>query len=189
MQILVDFIPIIAFFGVYQIWGAMVSPDEAIFAATIAIMIVMPVQIAVQWLTKKTVSRIMLISGVLVLVFGAITLMLRDAAYIQWKTSILNWLLGIGFLASHFIGKQTLIEKMLSETIQLPQPIWRRLNLMWVFNFMLIGTINLYVAYSYSQATWMKFKMFGMLGLTLLMAVIQGFYIAKHLPEEPGKQA
>ena len=189
MQLLVDFLPIIAFFGVYQIYGALVSTDDAMFAATIAIMLVMTVQIAVQWLRTRTVNRIMLISGVLVLVFGSITLLLRDALFIQWKTTILNWLLAIAFLASRFIGKQTLIEKILGETIALPQVIWRRLNLMWVINFVLLGAINLYVVYSFSESTWVKFKMYGILGLTLLMAVIQGIYIARHLPEQPGSNS
>jgi intracellular septation protein len=187
MKVLADFLPIIVFFAVYQIYGAVVSKDEAMFAATIAIMVVMTIQIAVQWLRTRTVNRIMLISGVLVLVFGGITLMLRDALFIQWKVTILNWLLAIGFLASHFIGRQTLIEKLLGESIELPQLIWRRLNLLWVGNFALIGAINLYVVYNFSEATWVTFKFYGLLGLTLVMAVIQGIYISRHLTEAPDK--
>lgn len=188
MQILVDFLPIIVFFAVYQIYGAVVSAEDAMFAATIAIMVVMTVQIAVQWLRTRTVNRIMLISGVLVLVFGSVTLVLRDAVFFQWKTTILNWLLAVAFLASRYFGKRTFIERLLGETITLPQTIWRRLNLMWVLNFGLIGAINLYVVYNYSQATWVNFKLYGMLGLTLIMALIQGIYIARHLPEMPDNE-
>jgi len=189
MQLLFDFLPIIVFFAVYQIYGAVVSTDDAMFAATIAIMVVMTIQIAVQWLRTRTVNRIMLISGVLVLVFGGITLALRDPRFMQWKVTVLNWLLAIGFLASHFFGRQTLVEKFLGEAIALPQVIWRRLNFLWVANFALIGAINLYVAYNFSQETWVDFKFYGLLGLTLLMALIQGIYISRHVTEAPGNQS
>ena len=184
MQILVDFLPIIAFFAVYQIYGATVSTEDAMFAATIAIMLVMTVQIAVQWLRTRTVNRIMLISGALVLVFGGVTLLLRDAVFIQWKTTILNWLLAVAFLASRFFGNKTFIERLLGEAVALPQVVWRRLNLMWVLNFALLGAINLYVVYNFSESAWVNFKLYGMLGLTLIMALIQGIYIARHLPAE-----
>jgi intracellular septation protein len=188
MQILIDFLPIIAFFGVYKLYGSFVSADDAMFAATIAIMIVMTVQISVQWLRTRTVNRMLLISGVLVLVFGGITLMLRDALFIQWKPTILNWLFALAFLGSQFIGKQTLIERMMGHAIELPQPIWRRLNFMWVINFALLGAANIYVVYNFSEAAWVNFKLYGMLGLTLLMALIQGVYIARCLPEQEGSQ-
>jgi len=189
MQLLVDFLPIIVFFAVYQIYGAVVSTDDAMFAATIAIMVVMSIQITVQWYRTRTVNRIMLVSGVLVLIFGGITLALRDARFLQWKVTVLNWLLAIGFLASHFFGKKTLVEKFLGEAVALPQAIWRRLNILWVANFALIGAINLYVAYNFSEATWVSFKLYGLLGLTLLMAVIQGIYISRHVIEVPGNES
>jgi intracellular septation protein len=189
MQLLFDFLPIIVFFAVYQIYGAVVSTDDAMFAATIAIMVVMTIQIAFQWLRTRTVNRIMLVSGVLVLVFGGITLVLRDALFIQWKVTILNWLLAIGFIASHFFGSRTLVEQFLGEAIALPQVIWRRLNLLWVANFAVIGAINLYVVYNFSEATWVNFKLYGLLGLTLLMALIQGIYISRHVIEAPGNES
>jgi intracellular septation protein len=189
MKLLFDFLPIIVFFGVYQLYGKFVSADDAMFAATIAIMVVMTIQIAVQWIRTRTVNRIMLVSGVLVLVFGGITLLLRDALFIQWKVTILNWLLAMGFLVSQFFGTQTLVEKLLGEAIVLPQVIWRRLNLLWVANFALIGALNLYVVYNFSEATWVNFKLYGLLGLTLLMALIQGIYISRHVTEAPGNQS
>jgi intracellular septation protein len=188
MKILVDFLPVIAFFAVYKIYGAVVSTDNAMFAATIAIMLVMTVQISIQWLRTRTVNRMLLISGVLVIVFGSITLILRDALFIQWKPTILNWLFAVAFLLSRFIGKQTLIERMMGQSIELPQEMWRRLNIMWILNFALLGAANVYVVYNYSEAVWVNFKLYGMLGLTFLMALIQGMYIARFLPEQPGSE-
>jgi intracellular septation protein len=118
------------------------------------------------------------------LIFGSITLILRNALFIQWKPTILNWLFAVAFLASGFIGKQTLIERMMSHAIELPAAMWRRLNLMWVGNFSFLGAANIYVVYNFSEAFWVNFKLYGMLGLTLLMALVQGIWIAKNQPEQ-----
>ena len=189
MQLLVDFLPIIVFFAVYKGYGALVSADDAMFAATAAIMIVMSIQIGIQWLRKRTVNKMLLISGVLVLIFGGITLILRDALFFQWKPTILNWLFALAFLASRFVGKKTLIERMMSHAIELPDFMWRRLNLMWVANFTLLGAANIYVVYHFSEEAWVNFKLYGMLGLTLLMALAQGLWIAKYLPDQPKEES
>ena len=188
MKLVFDFLPIIVFFAVYQLYGKFVSADDAMFAATIAIMVVMSIQIAVQWIRTRTVNRIMLISGLLVLVFGGITLVLREGLFIQWKVTILNWLLAIGFLASQFIGGRTFVEKIMGEAIALPQVIWRRLNLMWVVNFAAIGALNLYVVYNFAEPTWVKFKFYGLIPLSLLMALITGIYASRHVIEAQGKE-
>jgi intracellular septation protein len=184
MQLLVDFLPIIVFFGVYKSYGLFGSPDNALYAATAAIMVVMTIQIAVQWLRNRTVNKMLLVSGVLVLVFGSITLVLRNALFIQWKPTILNWLFAVAFLASGYFGKQTLIERMMGHAIELPAPMWRRLNLMWVGYFSLLGAVNIYVVYNFSEAFWVNFKLYGMLGLTVVMALVQGIWIAKNQPHE-----
>jgi intracellular septation protein len=189
MKLLVDFLPIIAFFAVYKIYGALVSADDAMFAATIAIMLVMTIQISIQWIRTRTVNRILLVSGVLVLVFGGITLALRDIRFIQWKPTILNWLLAAACLISHFVGKQNLIERMLSEAIALPKHVWQRLNFMWVVTFALIGAVNLYVVYNYSQEAWVNFKWTGLIGLPLLMGLIQGIYIARYIPDDTANKS
>lgn len=189
MQILVDFLPIIVFFAVYKGYGALVSPDDAMFAATGAIMVVMTIQIAIQWLRTRTVNKMLLISGVLVLLFGSITLLLRDALFIQWKPTILNWLFAVAFLASRYIGKATLIERMMSHAIELPGRMWRQLNVMWVVYFLVLGAANIYVVYNFSEAVWVDFKLYGMLGLTLLMVVIQALWIARNLPDPPAEES
>lgn len=184
MQLLVDFLPIIVFFGVYKGYGAFVSADDAMFAATAAIMVVMTLQISVQWLRTRTVNKMLLTSGLLVLVFGGITLAFRNALFIQWKPTILNWLFALAFIASRYIGGKTLIERLMGHAIELPAVVWRRLNLLWVGNFAVLGLVNIYVVYNFSETAWVNFKLYGMLGLTLLMALIQGIWIARYLPEE-----
>jgi len=170
MQILIDFFPIIVFFVTYKLYG--------MYAATAAIIIAMAVQIAAQWLRKRTVSKMLLTSGALVAVFGGITLLLRDPIFIQWKPTIVNWLFAAAFLASRYIGETTLTERMMGHAVELDGPMWRQLNLMWVGNFSFLGAANIYVVYNFDEAAWVNFKLFGMLGLTLLMALAQALWIA-----------
>lgn len=184
MQLLVDFLPIIVFVAVYKLYGAMISASEAMYAATAAIMIVMPLQVLYQWLRKRVINKMLLISGVLVLIFGGITLIVHNAVFIQWKLTIANWLFAVAFLVSRYFGEKTLIERILGEAIELPQTMWRRLNLLWVANFALFGTVNLYVLYNYSEEAWVNFKFYGILGFNIVMVVIQGIWIYRYLPEE-----
>jgi intracellular septation protein len=170
MQVLIDFFPIIVFFAAYKYAG--------MFVATAAIMVAMAAQIAIQWFRHGTVSKMLLISGLLVAVFGGITLSLRDPIFIQWKPTIVNLLFAAAFLGSRFIGSQTLTERMMGHAVQLPVEVWRQLNLMWVANFSVLAAANLYVVYNFDEATWVNFKLFGMLGLTLVMVVIQAIWIA-----------
>lgn len=170
MQILIDFFPIVVFFVTYKFAG--------IFAATAAVMVAMAVQIAIQWFRQGTVNKMLLISGALVGIFGGITLLFRNPIFIQWKPTIVNWLFAAAFLGSRFFGERTLTERMMGAAVQLETVMWRQLNLMWVGNFFFLGAANLYVVYNYDEATWVNFKLFGMLGLTLVMALGQALWIA-----------
>jgi intracellular septation protein len=170
MQLVIDFLPIFAFFAVYQFMG--------IYAATTAIIVVMAVQIVVQWLRHRRVNKMLLVSGVLVAVFGGATLWLRNAVFIQWKPTIVNWIFAAAFLGSQFVGKKTLTERAMGQAVELEPNIWRQLNLIWVINFSVLGIANLYVVYNFDEATWVNFKLFGMLGLTLVTAIGQAAWIA-----------
>jgi intracellular septation protein len=170
MQILVDFLPIIVFFVTYKIAG--------MYVATGAIIVAMAIQILFQWLKTGTVNKMLLISGILVAFFGGITLILRNPIFIQWKPTVVNWLFAAAFLGSRYIGTQTLTERVMGQAIELERVMWRQLNLLWVANFSFLGAANLYVVYNFDEATWVNFKLFGMLGLTLLMVLIQVLWIA-----------
>jgi len=180
MQILIDFLPIVVFFATYKFAG--------MFAATGMLMAAMALQIAIQWFQQGTVNKMLLTSGILVGVFGAITLLFRDPIFIQWKPTIVNWLFAVVFFVSQLISNKTVIERIMGHAIQLNASMWRQLNLMWVGYFVFLGAANLYVVYNYEESTWVNFKLFGILGLTLIMALAQALWIAartsKQQPEE-----
>src|SRR4030042_1438964 len=99
----------------------------------------------------------------------------------RWHPAILNWLCAAGFLASQFWGEKTLIERMMSHAVTVPRSIWRRVNLGWIGFFLLAGLANILVAYRFSEETWVNFKLFGLLGLTLAFVLAQALYLSRHM--------
>jgi intracellular septation protein len=81
------------------------------------------------------------------------------------------------------VGQKTAIERLLGANLTLPQPVWRRLNLAWIAFFLILGGVNLYVMSNFDRDTWVNFKLFGMLGLTLIFIVLQSFYLSKYVTE------
>lgn len=172
MKFLFDFFPIVLFFVAYKIYG--------IYAATVVAIAASFVQVGLFWFKHKRFETTHLLTLGLIVIFGGATLLLKDEMFIKWKPSVLNWLLGMVFLGSQFIGKQNITQRMLGNNIALPASGWTRLNLSWAGFFILLGFINLYVVYNFDTDTWVNFKLFGMLGLTFLFVIAQAFYLSRH---------
>ena len=169
MQLFVDYLPILIFFGAYFY--------KDIYFATTVLMIVMPIIMLVQWLLTKKLNRIYAASTALVLVLGTATLFLRNPMFLYWKPTVLNWAIALAFLGSQFIGSKPFVQRMMGEAAKLKDEQWHRLNFIWVLFFLAVGGINLYVAYTFSEPTWVKFKLFGMLGITLVFVIIQSVWL------------
>jgi intracellular septation protein len=178
MKFLFDLFPILLFFLAYKLYDIYVATAVAIGAAF--------VQTGAYWLKHRKFEKMHLITlGILVL-FGGLTLALRDPVFIKWKPTVVNWLFGISFLGSQFIGKQTLVERMMGHAIAAPSPVWARLNWAWTLFFVFMGLLNLYVAYNFSEDTWVNFKLFGMMGLTLVFVFAQAFYLSRYMQAPEG---
>jgi intracellular septation protein len=178
MKFLFDLFPLILFLVAYKLYDIYVATAVAIAAAF--------VQTGLFWLKYRRFEKMHLVTlGILVL-FGGLTLALHDPMFIKWKPTVVNWLFGIAFLGSAFIGKATLVERMMSHAIKAPAPVWARLNFAWVIFFLSMGLLNLYVAFNFSEATWVNFKVFGMMGLTLVFVFGQAFYLSRYMeaPEQ-----
>jgi len=175
MKLLFDFFPILLFFIAYKVFDIYVATSVAIVASI--------VQVLVAWLKTRKFETMHLVTLGVILIFGGLTLYLKDEQFIKWKPTVVNWLFGFVFLASQWLGEKTMIERMMGGNLTMPTPIWRTLNLSWTFFFFLIGGINYYVMSYFTTDTWVNFKMFGMLGLTFLFVVLQSFYLSRHLPE------
>jgi intracellular septation protein len=113
----------------------------------------------------------------LVLILGGITLAFRNPTFLYWKPTVLNWATAMVFLGSQWIGDAPIVKKMLGAAAKLSEPQWLRLNQMWIVFFVIVGAINLYVAYNFSEAFWVRFKLFGMLGITIVFVIIQSVWL------------
>ncbi len=172
MKLLFDFFPVLLFFIAYKTAG--------IYTATVVAIAAAFMQVGLFWLRHRRFENTHLLTLGLIVVFGGATLLLHDEMFIKWKPTVLNGLFALAFLVSHFIGRQPLVQRMLGKAVVLPAEIWQRLNLAWALFFLALGAANLYVVYQYSTDAWVNFKLFGMLGLTLVFIVVQSLYIARH---------
>ena len=178
MKFLFDLFPILLFFVAYKMYDIYVATAVAIGAAC--------VQTGLFWLKHRKFEKMHLITLAILIVFGGLTLLLRDPVFIKWKPTVVNWMFGAAFLGSQFIGKRTLVERMMGHAISVPTPVWSRLNWAWILFFISMGLLNIYVAYSFSEATWVNFKLFGMMGLTLVFVFGQAFYLSRYMV--PGEE-
>jgi intracellular septation protein len=213
MKLLADFFPVLLFFIAYKLYGIYAATGVAI-AASVA-------QVGYHWFKHRKMENMHLATLGLLVVFGGLTIALQDRAFIMWKPSIVNWLFAAVFLGSHFIGDKPLVQRMMSHAIEVPTPIWQRLNQMWVLFFIAMGAANLYVANHFFtvesqlqaltgmreidltqcaelfkdqalglcedahslEETWVNFKLFGMMGLTVVFVIAQAFYLARHVKD------
>jgi intracellular septation protein len=180
MKLLFDFFPILLFFITYKVFD--------IYTATAVAIVASILQVLVAWLKTRKFETMHLMTLVIIMVFGGLTLYLQDEQFIKWKPTVVNWLFGFVFLSSQWLGDKTMIERMMGGNLTLPSTIWRTLNLGWTLFFFLIGGVNYYVMSYFNTDTWVNFKMFGMLGLTFLFVLLQSFYLSRHLPESTAEE-
>jgi intracellular septation protein len=202
MKFLFDFFPVLLFFLVYKLFGDLPAtwieaanqlplmslnqnePKDAILMATLVIILATIVQNALYFALHRRFEKMHLITLGILLVFGTLTLFLKDPIFIKWKVSIINWGFALAFLLSQYIGtRRSLTERMMSSAVQVPNAIWINANWMWVGFFVFIGILNLVVAYGFSEEVWVDFKLFGVLGLTFAFIIAQVFYLQRHMIE------
>jgi intracellular septation protein len=176
MKLLFDLFPVILFFIAFKIKGIFVATAIAI-AATVA-------QIIWTKYRHGKVDAMLWVSFAIVGVFGGATLLLHDETFIKFKPSVLYWLFSVTLLVSNAFFKKNLMRAMLSEKMALPARVWNRLNLSWSLFFLVLGFINLYVAFNYSTDTWVNFKLFGFTGMMLAFIIAQSVWLAKYIDEK-----
>ena len=182
MKLLFDFLPVVLFFVVYKMHD---DPHQGFMYATVAIIAATALQMLVLWMRERRVEKMHVAVLAIVVIFGGITLALDDPIFLKWKPTIVNWLFAIVFLGSQFVGAKNIVRRLMESRVKLPDPVWTRLNASWVAFFAFCGGLNLFVVYHFDTDTWVDFKLFGLMGLTLAFVVGQGLYMMRHMtPEE-----
>lgn len=202
MKLLFDFFPILIFFLTYKYYSDMPAewvesvnqlpfvnlipgkPEHAMLMATLVLIVATLIQNLAHFAIHKRLEKMHVISLVLLIGFGGLTLALNDESFIKWKVTIVNWVFAGAFFLSRFIGsRKTLVERMMSQALTVPSEIWKKANTMWVTFFISVGILNLLVAYNFSSETWVNFKLFGMMGLTFAFVIAQVVYLQQHVIE------
>jgi intracellular septation protein len=173
MQTLIGLAPLVAFFVTYRLWG--------LYVATATLMVTMLLVLGIDWLREKKIPPVHALSAVLVLIFGSATLLFHNRAFIQWKPTVLLWVIGLGFLGSFWWGARTLTERFLGAAVEerliVAPRVWRVLNGWSVAFYGLAGALNLAVAHYASESTWVNFKIFGLTVLTFVFTALQVLWL------------
>ena len=172
-KFLFDMFPVILFFIAFKFFGIFTATAVTI-AATIA-------QIIYSKIRYGKVEKMLIVSGAVIGILGSITLLLHDKTYIMMKPTALYWILAAVLLVSNLFFKKNLIQQMMANLIDAPAPIWNKLNLVWVAFLVLLGFLNLYVAFNYTENAWVNFKLFGVTGIMFVFFVAQTVALRKYL--------
>ena len=174
MKQLLDFIPLVIFFAAYKFAN--------IYVATGALMGATLLQMLIVWVLYKKLERNQFITLGLVLVFGTMTLVFHNEAFIKWKVTVLYAAFAIALWFSQFVSKKPLMKRLLGEAIELPEHVWNKVNFSWGLFFLIVGLLNVYIAFYLPTEIWVDFKVFGVLVLMLACTAATGVYIYPYLP-------
>lgn len=174
MKVLNDLLPIVLFFIAYKFFGIFTATAVAIGASIL--------QVTWQWYRYKNVDGMLLTSLGLIIILGGATLLLHDEKFIMIKPTVIYWLFAGAFILSPKLWKKkSLVKMMMAERIELPEPAWQRLHYSWIGFFTLMGALNLFVIHRYDMDTWVNFKLFGTMGITLGFIILQTLLISKFI--------
>jgi intracellular septation protein len=189
MKQIAELIPVVLFFLVYQLDGKTASLGgwdyrfDGIYSATAALMIATVVQLVLTRLLTGRLERRLLVLGAVVLVFGGATLALHNQLFIQWKPTIFNWSLALFFGIMRWRTGRSVLQSAMDGQIDVPAAAWLRLDRLWIGNFTLVGALNLVVAYGFSEAAWVSYKLYSAVGFTLLLSLATVAVLMPYLRE------
>ena len=206
MKFLFDLFPVIAFFAAYMaaermpaqaaalandvlgsLGGQVMASQAPILLATLVAILATAGQVAYLLARGRKVDKMLWISLAIIVVMGGATLILRDTRFIRWKPTVLYWAFAVVLIVSDLVFKKNLVRAMMKEQMTLPNSVWTRLNLSWVGFFTVMGVLNLYVAYYFTESVWVKFKLFGTLGLMVVFIVAQALMLSRFVENQERK--
>lgn len=176
MKQFLDFLPLVVFFVFYKLYDIYIASGALIVASALVV--------AYAWFKYRKVEKATLLTFVMVVIFGSLTLYFHNAEFIKWKVTVIYALFAIALLVSQFILGKPLIQRMLGKELTLPVRVWNKLNVAWALFFLACGAANIYIAFWLPQNVWVNFKVFGLTGLTLVFTLLSGVYVYRHMPED-----
>ena len=199
MKLFFDLLPVILFFVCFKtaeshpesalelcsqfMSGGFTATTAPVFIATLVAIFTTFCQVAVLLMRGRKVEPMLWISLAVIVVFGGLTIWLRNEMFIKWKPTILYWIFGSILVWGNLTGRN-LIRTLLSKAeIAMREEAWARLQNLWIGFFYVTGLINLAVAYTCSTEIWVDFKLFGLMALTLVFTIGVGWFMTKNAVE------
>lgn len=176
MKLLFEIFPVLLFFVAYKFADIYVATGVAM-AATV-------LQLGWALTIRRRVEPMMWFSAVVVVVFGTLTLVLHDPTFIKWKPTIIYWGMALAMAVTQWGFKRNPMQSIFGSQLELPAEAWVKLNRSWMAFFAAMGVINIAVAYKFSEAVWVNFKLFGGTGLMILFVLAQSLMLSRYLDEE-----
>lgn len=176
MHAIFEYVPLVIFFLFYKFVD--------IYWATASLIATSLLQIIYYIVKKQPVPTRSWVFFGLIAVFGGLTIFMHDETFLKWKVTIINGVFSIALIISRYIFKKNIIKQFLGESLTLPEPIWSKLNLSWAIFFAFCGALNFYVASNFDLETWVNFKVFGLMGLTFIFAIVSILSLYKYLPKD-----
>jgi intracellular septation protein len=174
LKLALDFLPLVAFFAAYKIAG--------VYWATGIIIALTLVALVVGYAITGKVAKFPLFSAILITVMGGLTLFLQNDMFVKMKPTAAN-LIFAGLLGGGLLTNRMFLKDLLGSAIDMPTTAWRTLTWRWVVFFLALAGANEFVWRTMSEATWVNFKVFGLMGLTLVFAFANAPFMAKHLKQ------
>ncbi len=159
-----------------------------LFIATALFMVAIAISLSVSWALMRTLPIMPLVSGIIVFVFGALTLWLQDETFIKMKPTIVNALFAAVLLGGLAFGK-SLLGYVFDSAFKLDAEGWRKLTLRWGLFFIFLAVVNEVVWRNFSTDLWVAFKVWGIMPITIVFTMSQMPLIMRHSLEEGGKDA
>lgn len=179
MQIFYDILPVFLFFMAFKLYDMYVATTVGIVATFL--------QVITTRLWKGKWDKQQLITLAVFAVFGGMTLYFHDPIFVKWKPTIVFWIFSTALIISQlFMQKpimQRIMENALQEKGEVPIVVWRRINIFWAICFIILGAINLYVAYHFSNEIWVNFKFYGITAALFIISIIQAVYLVRYITE------
>ncbi len=196
MKQFIDYIPLLVFFIVFALdervvnIGGFEHSIGGIFSAAEFLLAASVIVYGGLFISQKRLDKFQWITLVAVVLFCLPTIIFRNTDYLKWKAPIVNWIFASVFLGSRFFSEKPAIQHMMGHAVNAPKEVWQRLNSIWIVYFIILGAVNLIVAFTLSEAHWIQFKVFGNLILTFAFVIGQMPLLAKYIEvdEEEGKE-
>ena len=175
MKLILDFFPILLFFGAFKLYD--------IYTATGVLMAATVLQMAIIWFMERRLQPMQKATLVLILLFGSLTLALHDDRFIKWKPTVLYGAMSIALAVALWVFKKNFLKMLLGTQMELPAAIWGRLNVAWIAYCLFMAVLNGYVAAYFTTEAWVNFKLWGYV-FPIVFLVAQGIYISPHLKSD-----